>query len=159
MLRALTHVGLAAVVVIAPALCCCNVRLLAAPFRAPAECPARPGSEPAAPACCQFVEPAGTAGCCHDEAPAKPDAPKPLKPAAPKKERCHLCFGKPDATPPRAGGSAVDAPEPAAEFVPVALLGLTALPPEHLGLLVEPSGRAGVDVRSEVLDSRHVLRC
>jgi hypothetical protein len=40
-------------------------------------------------------------------------------------------------------------------------LGLTAIPPEHLGLIggLDPSVRAGVDVRSDALFVRHVLRC
>jgi len=98
--------------------------------------------------------------CCHTSEPAKSDAQQQPKPATPKPGRCDFCGEKPNATPPKPIPS-VAAPEPTGELIPVALLGLTALPLEHLGLLggLNPAERAGVDTRSESLFARHVLRC
>src|SRR5262245_34576573 len=60
MLRALIHIGLSALLVIAPALCCCNVRVLTG-LRA-----ASPGQPPACPSCAEPAPPA-TPSCCHAE--------------------------------------------------------------------------------------------
>ena len=162
--RAWFHVGLAALLVIAPALCCCNVRLLAGLCAtATASPPSRPAeSTTAPPSCCHAVRPVPQSSCCNSQARLQSDAPKSQnspEPAAPK-HRCDFCGEKPSATPPK-NLSAVSAPEPTGELIPVALLGLTALPPEHLVLLagLEPSGWAGVNTRSESLFARHVLRC
>jgi hypothetical protein len=163
MLRALIHVGLSALLVIAPALCCCNVRLLAGQFTAsPSACHDSPQPEPAVPTCCQIAKPE-KASCCHEAEPAKantPDQTNPSKPTAPKQPRCDFCSDRPDAQLPEIAPT-LSAPEPTGELVPLAVLGLTALPPEHLGLLggLESPERAGVDTRSAVLFTRHVLRC
>jgi hypothetical protein len=168
MLRALVHVGLAALLVIAPALCCCNVRLIAGQFIAPStpngSCPASPEPDPGLPSsCCHTAKAvAQKKSCCHDSQPSRSDAPKPQnqsRPTAPQ-HRCDFCCAKPSATPPK-NLTAVAAPEPTGELIPVALLGLTALPPEHLVLLggLDPPEWAGVDCRSESLFARHVLRC
>jgi hypothetical protein len=169
MLRAVVHVGLSALLVIAPALCCCNVRLLAgAAVASPVQTPASaPAPQPAPlPSCCHtekpVPKPAKKASCCHDAGPASADtksvpqpAPKPAKPS-----RCDCCGERPAATPPE-GAPSVAAPEPTGELVPLALVGLADISPEHLGLSggLEPSGRTGVDTRSAALFERHVLRC
>jgi hypothetical protein len=172
MLRPLIHVGLAALLVIAPALCCCNVRLLAGQLAASpmspmsnASCPACPQPEPAVPSCCHSTKPSPNKSSCHANEPAKSDSDaqkqqKQKVPAAPKHQRCDFCGAKPDATLPKTVPT-VDAPEPTGELIPVALLGLTVLPPEHLGLLVglEHSEQSGVDTRFNSLFARHVLRC
>ena len=71
-----------------------------------------------------------------------------------------MCFAKTDAIPPESPPTVSD-PEPTGVLIPIALLGLTALPPEHLGLVggLNSPERAGVDVRSDSLFVRHVLRC
>lgn len=167
MLRALVHVGLAALLVIAPALCCCNVRLLAGQFSAASASnsanPPRLEHEPALPSCCHELKPVAEKSCCHEGDSSKSNTQKPQnqpKPTAPNQHRCDFCTAKPSATQPK-NLSAVAAPEPTGELIPISLLGLTALPPEHLVLLVglESPDRGGVDTRSECLFARHVLRC
>jgi hypothetical protein len=155
MLRSLIHFGLAALLVIAPALCCCTVRLLAGqltPFPRPnPTCPACPPSEPALESCCQAGETAG-----RDADPKQHSKhPKPISP-----QHCDMCFVQPDAIPPESAPEITD-PQPMGERIPIALLGLTALPIEHLGLLggLDPPERAGVDPRFDSLFMRHVLRC
>jgi hypothetical protein len=71
-----------------------------------------------------------------------------------------MCFVQPDAIPPESAPEVTD-PQPMGELIPIALLGLTALPPEHLGLLggLDSPERAGVDPRFDSLFMRHVLRC
>ena len=155
MIRSLIHVGLAALLVIAPALCCCTVRFLAGqltPSPPPNHtCPACPPSEPALPSCCQAAETA------RREADQKQHTkhPKPISP-----QHCDMCFAQLDAIPPESAPEVTD-PQPMGEPIPIALLGLTALSPEHLGLLggLDPSERAGVDPRFDSLFMRHVLRC
>lgn len=166
LLRALIHVGLAALLVIAPALCCCNVRLIAGQFTAASASnsanPPRLQPEPALPSCCHELKPVVKKSCCHESDSSNSNTQKPEnqpKPAAPQ-QRCDFCCEKPNATPPK-NLSAVAAPEPTGELIPISLLGLTALPPEHLVLLLglESPERAGVDTRSDCLFARHVLRC
>jgi hypothetical protein len=170
MLRALLHFGLSAVLVIAPALCCCNVRLLAGQFATCPSCPL-PAAVPPAQSCCHAEKPTEllkNAGCCHETGPApldtkdtKSDRSKPA-PAAPKPKpaHCDFCDERPNATLPK-GAPSVAAPEPTGELVPLAVVGLADVSPEHLGLLagLKPPERAGVDTRSEALFARHVLRC
>ena len=71
-----------------------------------------------------------------------------------------MCFVQPDAIPPESAPEVTD-PQPMGELIPIALLGLTALPLEHLGLLggFDSRERAGVDPRFDSLFMRHVLRC
>jgi len=164
MVRAFVHVGLSALLLIAPALCCCNVRLVAgvataSPVQTHASAPA---PEPAPlPSCCRTEKPAPKpakkASCCHDAdpKPAPQPAPEPAKPT-----RCDCCGERPAATAPE-GAPTVAAPEPTGELVPLALVGLADTSPEHLGLPggLDPPGRTGVDTRSATLFERHVLRC
>jgi hypothetical protein len=73
---------------------------------------------------------------------------------------CNACFAKTEAIPPESAPTVAD-PEPTGEMIPLTLLGLTDIPPEHLGLLggLDPPERAGVDMRTDSLFIRHVLRC
>lgn len=159
------HFGLAALLVIAPALCCCNVRLLAGLLTnsstPDSPCPVCPQPEPVLPSCCHSAKPVAKKSCCQASESAKNNAQQQPKPATPKPERCDFCFGeKPNATPPK-GAPSVASPEPTGELIPVSLLGFTALPIEQLGLVggLDPPERAGVDTRFESLFTRHVLRC
>jgi hypothetical protein len=99
--------------------------------------------------------------CCQVK--ATPDAapqPLPQPPAHPIK--CKCCPEQPTATAPEADAiAAASWLELAGDLIPAAFLGLTAVPPEHLGLpgRFHPPERAGVDSRFEALFSRHVLRC
>ena len=179
-MRALVHIGLAALLVVAPALCCCNLGLLTrhagaatrgCPSCESADLPAAPQPADPKPACCQSQlqpERPGKMSCCGAvETPADP-APRhdhganaPAKPQpTPFPGKCQCCGERPAATSPEAAPAVAD-PEPTGERLPLAVLRLTALPPEHLGLLggLRPPERAGVDARSESLFSRHVLRC
>jgi hypothetical protein len=162
-MQPLVHIGLSALFAIAPALCCCNVRLITGqvvPLSQPsADCRVGRTDEPALPRCCQPAR----SSCCHSVAAeppnnehGQPSEPSPAQPLP----RCDLCFLKPDATPPKSGPS-VDQPEPTGVLLPLALVGLTALPPEHLGLVggLALLDRTGVDTRSECLLARHVMRC
>jgi hypothetical protein len=65
-----------------------------------------------------------------------------------------------DATPPE-GGALLAPLEWTGELVPLALLGIVDISPEHFGLLsgLLPPERAGVDTRSAALFERHVMRC
>lgn len=162
-MRALVHVGLAVMLVIAPALCCCNLHYLTG----------RAGAAPhsaACPVCPQTPTPAPVAtpellSCCERAELAKQAAPTPLpqpenKPAPqPRPRDCPACE-RPDATTPELSPE-VAAPEFTGVLLFVAFFNSTALPLEHLGLLggLDPPERAGVDTRAEALFSRHVMRC
>ena len=162
---ALVHIGLSALLVIAPALCCCNVRLLARQL-APAQpsggnCPICPEPQPAVPPCCQSAKPVAKKSCCHDLESKPSGSQNQPEPAKPKPDRCDFCFGeKPNATPPKTL-AANERPEPTGELIPIALLALAVLPSVHLGLQggLDPPEGAGVDARWESLFTRHVLRC
>lgn len=159
MLKAISHFGLSALLVIAPALCCCNVRLLAGQAGAHSTCP-KP--EAPLPSCCQSAKPVAKTvkkpSCCHQTDEPKGDSPS--KPASPKPSHCSLCDEKPHATAPENAPS-VAAPEPTGELLPLALIGLSAVAPEHIGLVggLEAPDRIGVDVRFTTLFEHHVLRC
>lgn len=162
-MRALVHVGLAALLVIAPALCCCNLhyltgRAVAAPCPSCTHVPAAP-VEAATPSCCRHEAPLEpvTKSCCHEaDAPESTPAPLP-KPHAPE---CKCAAERADTAPPQAAPE-VAAPEPTGEVLLVAVLLQSAVPLEHLGLVggLDPPGRAGVDSKSEALFSRHAMRC
>ena len=65
-----------------------------------------------------------------------------------------------EATPPE-GTILPDPLEWTGELLPLALLGIVDITPEHLGLIggLQPPERAGVDTRTAALFERHVLRC
>jgi hypothetical protein len=165
-MRAPVHIGLAVLLVVAPAFCCCHLRLLTALVVAsdgpPHACcpisPERPARVAATSTCCQSAKAAKPArkSCRHHAEPAKKPAPKP---DAPQPSRCCL-DQRPDATPPESPPT-VSAPQPTGELVPLAVVGLRGTSPEHLGLLggLDPPEGAGVDTRSAALFARHVLRC
>jgi hypothetical protein len=155
--KAAVRIGLALVLVLAPALCCCNVWWLASPATAnpPASpaCPACPTPVPAAHSCCLDIEatpPASTTA--HD-----PTHNGPAPPSAPS---CVCCDDRPDAAlterePDLAGLRLF------AGWLPVLWAVPPAVAPEHTGLRggLDPPERAGVDARSAALFDRHVLRC
>jgi hypothetical protein len=156
-MRAWFHVGLAALLVLAPALCCCNIPWLSSHATASAAslpCPSCPESVATAPV---------SHSCCdQDEAPpaAAPVAKSPAERQTPAPMHCQCCVDRPDAARPEAAPT-VATPEPTGELLPVAFLGPVAVAPEHLGLLrgLDPPERAGVDALHEALFARHVLRC
>jgi hypothetical protein len=158
-MRALVHVGLAALLVIAPALCCCNLHYLTGRAVA-APCPScTHPAEAVTPSCCRHEAPpeSVTKSCCHEaDAPESTPAPQP-KPHAPE---CKCAAERADAAPPQAAPE-IAAPEPAGEVLLLAVLFQAAVPPEHLGLIggLDPPERAGVDCKSEALFARHVMRC
>jgi hypothetical protein len=155
-MQALTRVGLAVLLVLTPAFCCCKTRGLTATARtAP-----RPAPEQAPVESCRLK---AKHSCC-DTLPEQQDAPtpvtpiehKPTKPASPDGRAC--CLARPDAAQTE-GKPVVAAAEPTGELLAVAAL--LAGSPEHLVLVrrSHPSDRAGVDARSAALFARHVLRC
>lgn len=152
-MRAWAQSGLAALLVLAPALCCCSVRGLVGLVTESAAPPARPS-------CPEPVAEPTKKSCCHDAEPASP-APKPAHPAPPAGIPDCKCLGERlDATAPEAAPTVAE-PEPTGELLPSASAVPAAVAPEHLGLLggLDPPERAGVDARSDALFSRHVLRC
>ena len=145
MMRSLAHFGLSLAVILAPALCCCNLRWMAAAGEV-AHCPTCP--PPAAEdACCKK-------SCCHEVEP-EPAPTAPTKAPAPS-----CCCS---AERPVAANTEAKPDVPAAEFTGeiLALAHTPALAPEHTRLAsgLDPPERAGVDARSAVLFDRHVLRC
>ena len=162
-MRALVHVGLAALLVIAPALCCCNLhyltgRAVAAPCPSCTYTPAAP-VEAAAPSCCHHEPPpqAAKKSCCHEPAADTSETPPASHPHTPE---CKCAAERADTAPPQAAPE-VAAPEPTGEVILLAVLDPAAVPPEHFGLIggLDPPERAGVDTLSEALFSRHVMRC
>ena len=162
LLRAFAHIGLAALFFIAPALCCCSPRLLARQFVAhsPVRRPmsglpgTRAGSTVLLPPSPRMVQ----LSCCHVSEAAQPDSRAQHQPPATPQPRCDFCVEKSVATPPKSGPS-FESPQPTGELIRSALLGLTTLPLEHLGLLggLDPHEWTGVDTRSECLFVRHVI--
>lgn|SRR5579883_134635 len=164
-MRALVHIGLAAALILAPVLCCCKVvptRLFGhaasgsvSTTRVPTPSPAQHTSE----SCCMKVK----TTCCHESpAPLSTSAPVPTQhpdsPTAPAP--CACCVERPDAAQTETKLS-VDAAQPTGELIPPAMIAVVAGCPEHLGLVhgFHSPDPAGVDVRSEILFARHVLRC
>jgi len=158
-MRALIHVGLAALVVIAPALCCCNLHYIVGSVAAShASCPATPQSESIPPI---VAEPPS---CCHHEVtPAKECCPAnkpPERQADPKpKPQCPACE-RADTLPPQPTPE-IAAAEPTGKLLLDVFRVQTGIPLEHLALIggLDPPERAGVDTRYESLFLRHVLRC
>ena len=154
-MRASLHIGLAALLVLAPALCCCNIPWLSSHATASASlpcpsCPASVATAPVSHACCDQDE----------AAPAAPVAQSPAERQAPTPTHCQCCVDRPDTARTELAPT-VAVPEPTGELLLVAFLGPVAVAPEHLGLLrgLDPPERAGVDARYESLFARHVLRC
>lgn len=146
-LQALVRVGLGLLLLLAPALCCCQARwLFAGAAAAPvvvAETAPRPAST--CPHCCRAEQPA-------EPTPEAP-APKPL----PANPHCIFCDGQAVAI------TADPAPQPSSpsdtgELLPAFLSPVaTAHPAFAVGF--GPPERAGVDARSAALFDRHVMRC
>lgn len=142
MMRTTSHIGLSLALLVAPALCCCNLRW----FAAAGEPPPLPASAPAKSTCCQKT-------CCReaeqDPASAPQKAPAPRCSCLPDRPVAAHTEAKPDI--------------PSAEFtgliVPTAIA--PAADPDHAALAAgqDPPERAGVDARSAALFARHVMRC
>jgi hypothetical protein len=139
-MKAAIHFGLAVALVLAPALCCCTVRMAHA--------------KSAAPACCAKVEVAPVAPSCCSQTPAAPPEPKRDAPK-PAPETCACCAERAPAVPVSSAPTVAPA-EPTGELLPLAV---------HISANVERipalEGRAGssADTKSESLFARHVLRC
>ena len=156
-MRALVHSGLALLWLLAPALCCCNFRSLTAKAVASVVLPSAASqteTRPPVHSCCHSGEPVKKKSCCHETKPTQPQPP------APQPSQCKCLDQRPDATPPE-HAAAVKNPQPTGELLPLALIGLSDISPEHLGLRggLMPPERAGVDTRFATLFDRHVLRC
>ena len=143
MTRAIIHIGLAAAVVLAPALCCCQTGWFAKPARS-----AHPSAAPES--CCAKAKKT----CCDKSNTPTPPAEKPHAP------ECVCCAERPDAALTEAR-PAETPPRPTGELLSLALAGLLAGFPEHAAsvTLANPPDRSGVDARSAALFERHVLRC
>lgn len=158
----LVRVGLAVVLVIAPALCCCNGHRLARLV----------ASEPVAeanPADTERTTPDAAMSkrsCCHEVAPA-PHCPQegsrpsltaspPCPPVAP----CCCSVDRPGpsltATPPEAESSAISI-----DLVPLPwfLPALHSLAHADFVRGFDPPERSGIDALSEALFARHVMHC
>lgn len=150
MTRALVHIGLAAALVLAPALCCCKARGLAA---APAS-PSPAQSPPSNHSCCAKVH-----SCCHEDAepPAKPSAPEPAPRHSPGSCACNA--ERPAAAQTESKPT-VAAAEPTGELVPLPHAALAGAS-EHRGFGrgPRPPNAAGADAKSAALFDRHVMRC
>jgi hypothetical protein len=161
MTRALVHIGLAAVVALAPVLCCCKARGLNAASQATP--PSTPVSLPLPTESCCFVSITPKKTSCHESAlpepvPAKPTEHKPATPRTPAP--CVCCDERPAAAHTESKPQ-VAAAEPTGELIASAMVSLVAGCPEHFGLFrgLHPPDRVGVDVRFDTLFVRHVLRC
>lgn len=167
-MKAILHVGLSLVMALAPALCCCNIRWLAAAATpACAACPICPTpTAPTAPkpkkGCCTVaVLPccsAGGSSCCQ---PAdEPKAETPARPTKPPTQSCCCQTERPDAAPAGAAVT-VSKPERSADLLPLPTAATAVATPEHAGRRggAHTPELAGVDARSAALFERHVLRC
>jgi hypothetical protein len=148
-MRTASHIGLSVALLVAPALCCCNPRWMAAAATGePAPCPTcpAPAEKPAKPTGCQQS--------CGRDAEPEPEqflAPSPSK--APPPSSC-CCV----AERPVAAHTEAEPEIPTPEFT--GLLPGSPDAPEHAGLArSDPPERAGVDARSAALFDRHVMRC
>jgi hypothetical protein len=161
MTRALVHLGLAATLVLAPALCCCQARLLGAAPQASVDASAPTTLPVPAPkpieSCCSRAK----KSLCHESAPipAKPGEPCP-QPLEPAPQPCACCLDRPDAAQTESK-PAIESAQPTGEMFTPVLVVLAASCPEHLGLSrgLQPPDRAGVDVRFTTLFVRHQLHC
>ncbi len=163
-MRTPVHVGLAALLVIAPTLCCCNFQFLSGRANAATHVPFYPAcsqntltsSVGQSASCCHLMAAPAPKPCCESNATNDTPESKP-NPQSPK--HCPAC-DRPDSALPQ------DSPEVASleatgELLPVAFLHQTAIPFEHFGLIggLDPPEGAGVDMLYEVLFARHVMRC
>ena len=144
MMRVLSHIGLSLALLVAPALCCCNLRWMAAASE-PVPCPTCP--QPAKPGCSQ-------PSCCHEIDPETAPTPTPKAPPA----SCCCNADRPVAAYTVAKPVVAD-PEFTGEVLAWTPVRMTI--PEHAGLAggLDPPERAGVDARYAALFERHVLRC
>lgn len=161
-MRSLIHVGLAALLVVAPALCCCTVRNLTGLALAHLVTDL-PASAVTGDACCHTVKPARTAkkaGCCQATDSEKPESANKPQPTAPKQDRCQVCEDRLEAIPPEIAQLATG-PGSTGELMPIDNHWLPGLPIESQNLIggPDPTGWVGGDSRYNSLFLRHVLRC
>jgi hypothetical protein len=165
MTRAIIHIGLAVALVLAPTLCCCKSRWLAAPAQAAnvpviAHCVPSPSPKPVEPeleSCC--AKKAKT--CCLHTEPAQPSQQTGNEPSAPRHApECACCMERPDAALPEIT-TGEEHPQQIGEFLSLAVAYGAAGDATHASRVCEakPPERAGVDARYESLFLRHVLRC
>jgi hypothetical protein len=140
-MRGAVHFGLALALVLAPSLCCCQLR---AAHSAPRDCCAPVEVPPAPHSCCSLKH-------------SKPTEPKSDRAPRPAPESCACCAERPPAAPVE-GAPAVPSAEPTGELLPHAAR--FVLGPEHTA--PERAARApgaGADAKSEALFARHAMRC
>lgn len=151
-MTALVRIGLAVLLTLTPALCCCNANWFTSRAGAASPAVSAPVTAPrpvsACPHCRQFEEPT--------TAPVEPGSPAP--PPGTPSPHCIFCDGQGTVILPESAPHP-DRPAFSGELVPVA--GFDAVLPVHparfAGLF--PPERAGVDARSAALFDRHVMRC
>jgi hypothetical protein len=161
-LREVIRIGLALVMAVAPAFCCCQSRSIAGLARASTiEPDASPTSSTPPPSCCHTEKPfkvVRKAGCCSEHL-AVGEKSKPGKATPPQQRECCCALERLQAVPPEVRPHDI-APDRSGELLPLALIGLGNASLEHLDLLGKlHSRRAGVDTRFTALFVRHVLRC
>jgi hypothetical protein len=160
MTRTILHLGLVAVIAIAPTLCCCKAAL-PRPIRTAASTAVH--SEPtSAPepieSCCLKAR----TSCCHQQSgPTQlpvSSTPQQQQPQPP--EACACCSERSDAASIESR-TVLSPPVASGEYLPLPSDAFAAGAPEHLGQYrgMPPPGYSGVDVRYSVLFERHVLRC
>lgn len=161
-MRAVTHIGLAVAVILAPVLCCCHVGAVAA--RTPARSPARNDSAGLIHSCCRTPTVA-QASCCGPQPSIRFETPgpSPARPAAarvaPAGGSCGCYAERLPAVPAETRPVVLDPPPaerlPLADFCPAVLAEQVRLCPGG----PDPPGRPAWDAVREALDHRHVLRC
>jgi hypothetical protein len=152
LLTALVRIGLAVLLTLTPALCCCNTRwvsswaVAASPAVSATVTPSRP--VPTCPHCRQAEELA--------PAPVQPGSP--VSPPGTPSPHCVFCDGQGSVILPESPPQP-DRPAFSGELVPVA--GFDAVLPVNPSSLggAFPPGRAGVDARWAALVDRHVMHC
>lgn len=152
MTRTLVHVGLAAMFVIAPALCCCQARVFSDAAHAAPASPQPTQTPQPEESCCKKVR-----SCCHEEgeppAPGK-HAPEP----APRHDSCACNTERPDAAQTESKPT-VAAAEPTGELVALPHAALVASPAHRGSSRGARPPHAGTDAKSAALFDRHVMRC
>jgi hypothetical protein len=160
-MRGLVHIFLTVVVAITPALCCCQARLFSGHAVALSKSNDAAENTSQVPASCCHPEHTAKiekhSSCCQENLTSTSDT-KPVPLSTPG--QCCCSMERIDTALPKAAPQ-LSPLEWTGELVPLALLGVVGISPEHLGLVggLQPPERAGVDTRSAALFDRHVMRC